>query len=79
MCSPLRCGSSLGGNWDDGKANIRLAGTLGHLNAMPLFVLAQLGQFAPVRLAFAWVKSNEVPFRSQLGLLQTFQSLSLRA
>ncbi len=28
---------------------------------MPLFVMAQVGEYAPVRLAFAWVKSNDVP------------------
>jgi hypothetical protein len=58
---PYEVGLRLGASWDDHKANIRLAGTLGNLNAMPLFVTAQVGQFAPVRLAFAWVKSNEVP------------------
>jgi len=28
---------------------------------MPLFVMAQVGEYAPVRLAFAWAKSNDVP------------------
>ena len=58
---PYDVGLRLEASWDDGKANIQLAGTLGNLNAMPLFVTAQVGQFAPVRLAFVWVKSNEVP------------------
>jgi hypothetical protein len=58
---PHSVGLRLGASWDEKQANIRLAGTLGNLNAMPLFVTAQVGQFAPVRLAFAWVKSNEVP------------------
>ena len=58
---PYEVGLRLGASWDDSKANIRLAGSLGHLNAMPLFVTTQVGQFAPVRLAFAWVKSNEAP------------------
>jgi hypothetical protein len=31
------------------------------MNAMPIFVTAQVGEFAPVRLAFAWVRSNNVP------------------
>jgi hypothetical protein len=38
-----------------------LAGTLSNLTAMPLFVTAQVGEFAPVRLAFAWVPSSNVP------------------
>lgn len=58
---PYEVGLRLGATWDDRKANIRLAGTLGNLNAIPLFVTAQVGQFAPVRLAFAWVKSNDIP------------------
>lgn len=58
---PYEAGVRLGATWDDRKANIRLAGTLGNLSAMPLFVTAQVGELAPVRLAFAWVKSNNVP------------------
>ncbi|MBI4721109.1 MAG: hypothetical protein HY770_07825 [Chitinivibrionia bacterium] len=58
---PYEVGTRLGGTWDDGKANIRLAGSLGGMNAMPFFVTAQVGEFAPVRLAFAWVQSNNVP------------------
>ena len=52
---PYEVGLRLGAIWDDGKANIQLAGTLSNLKAMPLFVTAQVGEFAPVRLAFAWV------------------------
>jgi hypothetical protein len=58
---PYEVGVRLGATWDDRKANIRLGGTLGSMNAMPIFVTAQVGEFAPVRLAFAWVKSNKVP------------------
>ena len=58
---PCDAGTQLGAVWDDRKANIRLAGTLGGLNAMPLSVTAQVGEFAPVRLVFAWVKSDNAP------------------
>jgi hypothetical protein len=58
---PHEVGLRLGAVWDDGKANIRLAGTLGNLKAMPLFLAAHVGEFPPVRLAFAWVQSNDVP------------------
>jgi hypothetical protein len=58
---PYEVGLRLGATWDDRKATIRLAGSLGKLNALPLFATAQVGEFAPVRLAFAWVKSNHVP------------------
>lgn len=58
---PYEVGIRLGATWDDRKAIIRLAGTLGNLSAIPLFMTAQIGQFAPVSLAFAWVRSNDVP------------------
>jgi len=58
---PYEVGVRLGATWDDRKANIRLGGTLGSMNAMPIFVTAQVSEFTPVRLAFAWVKSNKVP------------------
>lgn len=58
---PYEVGIRLGTTWDDRKANLRLGGSLGGMNAIPLFVTAQVGSFAPVRLAFAWVKSNDVP------------------
>jgi hypothetical protein len=58
---PYEVGIRLGATWDDRKATIRLAGTLGDLNAMPLFVTAQVGEYGPVHLAFAWAKSNDVP------------------
>jgi len=58
---PYEVGVRLGAIWDDRKATIRLAGTVGSLRAMPLFVTAQVGEFAPVRLAFAWAESSSVP------------------
>jgi hypothetical protein len=39
---PCEVGLRLGASWDDHKATIRRAGTTGNLNAMPLFVTAQL-------------------------------------
>jgi len=58
---PYEVGVQLGGVWDATKATLRLAGNLGSLPAMPFFALAEIGGFAPVRLAFAWVNSNAVP------------------
>lgn len=58
---PYEVGIQLGATWDDRKATIRLAGSLGNIGAMPLFVTAQVDEFAPVRLAFAWARSNNVP------------------
>jgi hypothetical protein len=58
---PYEVGLRLGAVWDDRQANLRLAGTLGNANAMPLFVTALVGDFEPVRLAFAWIRSNNAP------------------
>ncbi|MFN8489695.1 MAG: hypothetical protein U0350_19075 [Caldilineaceae bacterium] len=58
---PQEIGLQLGAQWDDQKANLRLAGNLGKSPAMPLFVMATIGDFAPVRLAFAWVKTANAP------------------
>ena len=58
---PYDVGLQLGAAWEDRKATLRLAGSLGKRPAMPLFVMAQVGEYAPVRLAFAWVASNDVP------------------
>jgi hypothetical protein len=58
---PYEVGTRLGAAWDERRATLRLAGNLGNLPAMPLFAVATVGDFQPVRLAFAWSKSNNVP------------------
>ena len=58
---PYEVGLQLGMVWDDRRANIRLAGTLGQQQAMPVFMIAEIANFAPVRLAFAWVQSPNAP------------------
>jgi hypothetical protein len=58
---PYEIGIQLDGVWDDSKAVLRLAGNLSNQPAMPFFTIAQIGDFALVRLAFAWVKSTNAP------------------
>jgi hypothetical protein len=58
---PHDIGLQLGARWDDRKANLRLAGNLGKSPAMPLSIMATLGDFAPVQLVFAWVKVANAP------------------
>ncbi|WP_374939417.1 hypothetical protein [Tolypothrix sp. FACHB-123] len=58
---PYEIGIQLSGVWDERKAILRLAGNLSNQPAMPFFAIAEIGQFTPVRLAFAWVKSMNVP------------------
>jgi hypothetical protein len=57
---PYEAGVQLGATWDDRKANLHLAGSLGNQPAMPLFANAEIEGLPLVRLAFAWVK-NSVP------------------
>ena len=58
---PYQYGMQLGLVWNDRQATIRLAGNLSGIMAQPVFVMAQIGDFAPVRLAFAWSQSDNVP------------------
>jgi hypothetical protein len=57
---PYSLGVRLGAVWDGSKATIRLAGNLGNFPAMPLVVTAEIGDFAPVRLVFAWTQAEKV-------------------
>src|SRR5438445_4862717 len=57
---PWRVGEALGAVWEAQKATLRLAGVLAGTPAMPLLVEATVDDFAPVRLAFAWCRTDEV-------------------
>lgn len=58
---PYELGLQLGGVWDERKAIVQLAGNLSNQPAMPFFATAQIGDFVPVELVFAWVKSPNIP------------------
>ncbi|MBW2708959.1 MAG: hypothetical protein JRD04_06705 [Deltaproteobacteria bacterium] len=58
---PYHLGIQLGEIWDDRKAYIKLAGSLDNATGIPLALNATIGDFKPVRLAFAWVKSDDIP------------------
>ncbi len=59
---PYEVGLRLGAVWDDSNATLRLAGTLGELKRDAIICHGTSGRiFPPIRLAFAWVKSNNVP------------------
>ena len=58
---PYEIGLQLGEVWDENKAIIRLGGNLGSHAAMPFFTEAVIGDFAPVRLAFAWTNNPSAP------------------
>ena len=58
---PYDMGIELGAEWKQEAATIRLSGNLAQYEACPLIVSAQVGKFDPVRLAFAWTQSGDVP------------------
>lgn len=58
---PYEFGLKLGGIWDDRRAIIQLAGNLGNQPAMPFLAIAQIGEFPPTELIFAWVKRPNTP------------------
>ncbi len=58
---PYEVGVRLGAVWNDRRANLQLTGNLGKQAAMPLFVMAEIGDVTPLKLAFAWVKNDDVP------------------
>ncbi len=58
---PYELGLQLGAIWEDSRAIIQLAGNLGNQPAMPFFAMAQVGEIAPIQLAFAWTRSPNAP------------------
>lgn len=58
---PYEVGTQLGAAWDDNKAIVQLAGNLSNQPAMPFFATAVIGDYAPVQLAFAWVRQSNIP------------------
>ncbi len=58
---PYELGLQLGAVWEDSRAILQLAGNLGTQPAMPFFAVAQVGDIAPVQLAFAWTTSPRAP------------------
>ena len=54
-------GVQLGAVWEEQTTSVILAGNLAAVEARGLLVSAQVGDFAPVRLVFAWSQSDEAP------------------
>ena len=58
---PYEIGRQLGAIWDRQTTPVRLTGNLARFEARVLIVSATVGEFAPVRLAFAWTRASNVP------------------
>ena len=58
---PYELGLQLGSGQDERKAIIRLTGNLGNQQAIPFSVVAQIGEFEPLKLVFAWTNIPNAP------------------
>ena len=58
---PYDLGVELGAVWEHQTMPVRLTGNLAESDARAIVLLARIGQFSPVRLAFAWTRSNRAP------------------
>jgi hypothetical protein len=58
---PFDVGMKLGAVWDEQFVPVRLSGNMAESEARGLVLTGQIEGFAPVRLAFAWSKSNRIP------------------
>jgi len=58
---PYHVGVDLGAVWEHQTTALRLTGNLAQFDARALLVSAAVGQFAPVRLVFAWTQAQHVP------------------
>lgn len=57
---PYSLGVKLGFDWDRQTRAISLSGTLASVEARAVLLSAMIGNFAPVRLAFAWARTDNV-------------------
>ena len=58
---PYEVDLELGATWDDRKAIIPPAGNLGRQLTMPFSTIAQISDFPPIELLFAWVNRPNTP------------------
>ncbi|MBE9049501.1 retroviral-like aspartic protease [Nostocales cyanobacterium LEGE 11386] len=58
---PYSLGIQLGAVWEEQTTSVILAGNLASVEARGLLVSAQIGDFDPVRLVFAWSLSDDAP------------------
>ena len=58
---PYRVGLELGATWEEQTTSVTLAGNLASVEARGLLLSANVGNFNPVPLVFAWSQSNDIP------------------
>jgi len=58
---PYAVGEQLGFDWSQQTNAVQLSGNLAAVEARVVLVSAVVADFSPVRLAFAWAKTDEAP------------------
>lgn len=58
---PFQIGLQLGGVWENQQTLSRLGGNLGNYESKGLVLTAEIVDFEPINLAFAWTKAENVP------------------
>jgi len=58
---PYSVGCELGAIWEEQNFSVQLAGNLEPIEAKGLAVIAQISNFLPVTLVFAWCQTDNVP------------------
>ena len=57
---PYDLGIRLGAIWEEQTTSVRLSGILATTEAKGIILNAQITNFSPVRLVFAWSRSNDI-------------------
>jgi hypothetical protein len=77
---PYDVGQQLAAVWEEQTTTVQLTGNLAQQEARVLVVSATVGRFPPVRLAFAWTRSNAVPLLlGQVNFFMEFDVCFFRA
>lgn len=77
---PFAVGEQLGFRWEEQTRVISLSGNLARVEARVVTVSAQIGDFPPVRLAFAWTKTDASPLiLGQVNFFMEFDVCFLRS
>lgn len=77
---PYSLGVQLGFDWQNQTSPIALGGTLAGVEARGIVVDGVVGNLPSVRLAFAWAKSDQVPFLlGEFNFFQAFDVLFFRS
>lgn len=77
---PYDLGVQLGAEWEQQTVPVALSGNLAASEARALLVTGRVADFHPVRLAFAWSRSNNVPvILGQINFFLEFDVCFFRA